>query len=156
MTQTTPANNPPPRMAKWILNLQVGLLRARIIPPLNKALMVLTTTGRKSGKQHSIPIGYIPDGDTILTFNIGGQSNWYKNVLANGNATLEISGEKIAARGEPLTAPHEIRRAIDVYRQKQSAGMFERFFGVSPTADPEEQMRIIAGRIRFVRFHPSR
>ena len=46
----------PPYQPKWILQFQVFLLRHRLMGPMNRQFMVITTTGRKSGRRHSVPI----------------------------------------------------------------------------------------------------
>lgn len=155
MTQTT-AQKPPPKFPSWMLDLQVFLLRRNIIKGMNNALMVITTTGRKSGKRFSRPIGYTRDGNDIITFSSvrgGRYSNWYENVLANKMATLEVQGQKIEVRGEPITDPEALRYALSVYKQA-SPNMFERFFGVSPDAPFEEQLVKVKNNVRFMRFTP--
>ena len=31
-------------------------------------LLLLTTTGARSGKRHTLPVGYMPDGDRLIIF----------------------------------------------------------------------------------------
>lgn len=141
-------------MMKWMLNLQVSILRLNLIKRFNKALMVITTTGRKSGKKFSRPIGYVRDGDDILTFSLirdGRRSNWYENVLVNKTATLEVQGKKLEMRGTPITDPAELPHVIEVYKA-QAAMIFERFFGISPDAPIETQLEVIPQNARFMRF----
>jgi len=142
----------PPKMPKWMLNAQVFLLRRKLMGPMNKQLMVITPIGRKSGKRYSVPIGFIHDGNTILTFNVGGTSNWYKNVLANPVATLEIEGKTIEARGEPIKDPQQIAKVYDTYRREQPS-IFKRFFGASPDTPTAELMKL-GERVVFMRFTP--
>ena len=79
--------------------------------------MIITTTGRKTGHKHSVPIGYIPDGDTYLVINLGGHSNWYLNALANPCVTLEVDGKTLEVRAEAVAAntPQEIRQVLGVF-----------------------------------------
>ncbi|MDX1992043.1 MAG: nitroreductase family deazaflavin-dependent oxidoreductase [bacterium] len=147
---------PPPSFPRWLLKVQVFLLRRGWIKGLNKNLMVITTTGRKSGKEYSVPIGYLRPGgefaNDVLAFNIGGGSNWYRNVSASGRASLEIMGQKIAARGEPVTDPAEQMKIIHAYKQNQPWAL-KRFFGASADAPGSELMKI-NDRIKFMRFRP--
>jgi deazaflavin-dependent oxidoreductase (nitroreductase family) len=57
-------------------------------------LLLLTTTGAKSGRLRTSPLGYLRDGDRILVFaSNGGQPEhpaWYRNLLANPVVTVEI------------------------------------------------------------------
>jgi deazaflavin-dependent oxidoreductase (nitroreductase family) len=139
-------------MPRWMLDAQVFLLRRQWMGPMNRQLMVITTTGRKSGKRHTIPIGFVPDGDTLLAFTIGGVSNWYRNVLVNPRATLEVQGRTFDALARDIIDPAELRQVIEVYRKAQP-GLFQRFFGAPPDA-PEAELAKIPERVKFIRFAP--
>jgi hypothetical protein len=43
------------------------LLRLPFRTPLNRRLILLTFTGRKTGRMYRQPVSYVPDGDTLLT-----------------------------------------------------------------------------------------
>ena len=89
----------PPYQPRWLLQAQVFLLR-HLRSAFNKQTVIVTTTGRKTGHKHAIPINYIPDGTAYLAVNIGGHSNWYLNALANPCVTLEVDGKTLEARGK--------------------------------------------------------
>ena len=65
-------------------------------------LLLLTTTGAKSGRQSTSPLMYNTDGDRLLVFGSKGGApthpDWYYNVLANPEVTVEIGTEKFKAR----------------------------------------------------------
>jgi len=65
-------------------------------------LLLMTTTGAKSGKQRVIPIVYTRDGDRlVIAASKGGaptNPDWFHNVSANPDVTVELPGEKFAAR----------------------------------------------------------
>jgi deazaflavin-dependent oxidoreductase (nitroreductase family) len=65
-------------------------------------LMLMTTTGAKSGKERIIPIVYTRDGDRlVIAASKGGaptNPDWYANVVANPEVTIELPGEKFPAR----------------------------------------------------------
>ncbi|MEW2357973.1 nitroreductase/quinone reductase family protein [Spirillospora sp. NPDC029432] len=58
------------------------------------ALVLLTTTGRRSGRRHTTPLTYLDGGDRLLVFasNAGSDRDpaWYANVLAHPRVTVEI------------------------------------------------------------------
>mgnify|MGYP002403159207 FL=1 len=51
-----------------------------------RPLLLLTTTGAKSGKQHMVPTMYLRDGDRLLVFASKGGApthpDWYRNLVA--------------------------------------------------------------------------
>ena len=61
-------------------------------------MLLLTTTGRRSGKQRTVPLLYVPDGEEMIVIgsNWGGERNqdWYWNVLANPAATAQAGRRK--------------------------------------------------------------
>jgi len=72
------------------------------IPLEGRPLILLTTTGAKSGKQHTTPVRIFCDGDKpfITAFNAGAPSNpqWYANLLAHPEVTVETPRETFKAK----------------------------------------------------------
>jgi deazaflavin-dependent oxidoreductase (nitroreductase family) len=137
---------------KEALAQQVHMLRNNLMGPAAEYVMVITVVGRKSGEAYTIPLGYLRDGDSILALNIGGVSNWYKNVQVNPDVTLEIKGETIKARCELVTDPAERAKVFEHYKSERVSN-FERLFGVPITASVDELITARDGCV-FVRFHP--
>lgn len=56
-------------------------------------LLLLTTTGAKSGQPHTSPVRYfVEDGKTVIVASAGGQPShpaWYHNLLANPQVVVE-------------------------------------------------------------------
>ena len=82
-------------------------------------LLLLTTTGAKTGNQHTSPVVYLRDGDRILVFGSKGGAPthpaWYHNLVANPTVTVEVPGERFEARAVVLEG-EERDRSFD--RQK--------------------------------------
>ncbi|MGW5455135.1 nitroreductase/quinone reductase family protein [Nocardia sp. NPDC003979] len=68
-------------------------------------LLLLTTTGAKSGKPHVVPLGALYRGDVLYvsSFIEDRYPAWYHNAKANPSVTIELGGEKFAARADVLT-----------------------------------------------------
>ncbi len=64
-------------------------------------LLLLTTTGAKSGERRITPMGYLPDGDRLLVFaSYGGaptHPDWYHNLVAHPEVTVEVGTETFDA-----------------------------------------------------------
>lgn len=88
-----------PFIAKRLFRLQVFLLRHNLAKRLGTIAMVLTTTGRTTGKKRSTPVGYLRDGDSVLAFTFP-HHHWYKNLRRRPEASLVIQGVRIPARAE--------------------------------------------------------
>lgn len=147
-------NSAPPKVtsrAKLALKAMTFLLRRGWMGPADDIIMVITTTGRKSGKQFSIPIGYMRDGEDILTLSSENPSNWFRNVLANnGKATLEIKKEKFAVRGELVTDEDERQRIFNIYKQNEK--YFKSNFHIELDS-PESELQAALAKRKFIFFH---
>ena len=66
-------------------------------------LLLLTTTGRKSGKQRTRPTGYFMDGDNYIvsalysSFRSGKTPAWLYNIRSTLEVTIQIRGERLSA-----------------------------------------------------------
>jgi deazaflavin-dependent oxidoreductase (nitroreductase family) len=79
-----------------------------VTAPVGKPLLLLTTTGAKSGKSHLNPVTFLRDGDqwVIIASKAGQPSNpdWYYNLLANPEVNIELgSGERIKVKATQVT-----------------------------------------------------
>jgi deazaflavin-dependent oxidoreductase (nitroreductase family) len=67
-----------------------------------KRLLIITTTGSKSGNEHMTPLGFSMDGDryVISAANGGAPKHpaWYHNLVANPIVTVEVGPETFQAR----------------------------------------------------------
>jgi deazaflavin-dependent oxidoreductase (nitroreductase family) len=56
----------------------------------------LTTTGRRTGRQHSVIVGYFEDGPNLVTLAMNGWGDgepaWWLNLRAHPHATVDLAG----------------------------------------------------------------
>ncbi|RTL69797.1 MAG: nitroreductase family deazaflavin-dependent oxidoreductase [Pseudonocardiaceae bacterium] len=78
-----------------------------------EALLLLTTTGRRSGRSHTSPMMFHRDGDRLLVIasNMGAarHPDWYANLAADPDVTVEIGDETYDARATTLTGDDRAR-----------------------------------------------
>lgn len=76
-------------------------------------VLLLNTTGRKSGAERTTPLLYLQDGEdiAIVASNGGARQHpaWYLNLRANPEATVEIGDRKLRVRAEQAS-PEERER----------------------------------------------
>ncbi len=72
-----------------------------------RPLLLLTTTGAKSGQHRTNPVVYMREGDRLYIFASKGGApthpHWYHNLLAQPNVTVELGDEKFNAIAKPAT-----------------------------------------------------
>jgi deazaflavin-dependent oxidoreductase (nitroreductase family) len=94
-------------------------------------LLLLTTTGAKSGREHTTPVAYTRDGDRIIVIaSYAGAPKhpaWYHNLVANPEATVELGTEALKVRAAPTEgderdrlyrAQAELLPSFNEYEQK--------------------------------------
>jgi len=139
------------RITRWMLDLQVLLLRRDWMGGMGDFVMLVTTTGRRSGRPICTPIGYVRDGDTFLAVTHGpSRSQWYQNLRAQPAAVLEIRGISLAAQAEFLDEESQRQAALAAF-QREIPHRFRMMFGVSADAPAAELSRAVDERL-FVRF----
>jgi deazaflavin-dependent oxidoreductase (nitroreductase family) len=87
---------------------------APTMPPMaGRPLMILTTTGAKSGEPREAVVTYTRDGDRyVIAASMGGAPTnpaWYHNLLANPEATAETGGASFRVRASEATGQERDR-----------------------------------------------
>jgi deazaflavin-dependent oxidoreductase (nitroreductase family) len=76
-------------------------------------LLLLTTTGAKSGQRRTTPLVYMPDGDRMIIFatKAGAPTNpdWYHNLVAHPQVTVEVGTETFEAVSVVITGEERNR-----------------------------------------------
>jgi deazaflavin-dependent oxidoreductase (nitroreductase family) len=79
-----------------------------------RTLMLLTTTGVKSGKERTAVLGFGKDGDRYVVIASGNGApshpGWYQNLLSRPIATVEVGPDKFKVRTR--TARPDEREAL--------------------------------------------
>ncbi|NDU72825.1 nitroreductase family deazaflavin-dependent oxidoreductase [Actinomadura sp. DSM 109109] len=70
--------------------------------------LLLTTTGRRTGKEHTTPLIYQKEGDAYLVVASKGGADepptWYLNLQENPEVKVQVKGDKFTARARTATA----------------------------------------------------
>jgi deazaflavin-dependent oxidoreductase (nitroreductase family) len=94
------------RGLRWTGKLNVPLYRlsgGRVGSKVGRApVLLLTTTGRKSGEQRTAPVVYLADGESAVVINTNAGNAkvpaWSLNLKADPEAEIEIGRKRIAVR----------------------------------------------------------
>jgi len=74
---------------------------------LGRKVLLLTTTGRKSGKQRTTPLVYMPHGNDVVVYpSNGGQESqpaWWLNLQTTPTATIQIGKTTRQIQARPAT-----------------------------------------------------
>jgi deazaflavin-dependent oxidoreductase (nitroreductase family) len=88
------------RVHKTLFRMTRGYLGSRLV---HNDMCLLTTTGRRSGKTHTVPLLYLDDGGRLVVIaSYGGRDHypdWYLNLCSDPDATVQ----------EPHSSPRPVR-----------------------------------------------
>ncbi|HEX3648654.1 MAG TPA: nitroreductase/quinone reductase family protein [Pseudonocardiaceae bacterium] len=83
-----------------------------------EALLLLTTTGARTGQPHTTPMMFHRDGDRIVVMasNAGAPTHpdWYRNLAADPDVVVEVGDERYEAVATVLTGDERDRVWSDV------------------------------------------
>src|SRR6266542_373350 len=95
-----------------ILNVPMRvLLRLPFQTPLSGRLMLVSFTGRKTGKAYLQPVSYVQQGDTLLT---PGGGKWKWNLQNGQPVRIRLRGRDVLAQPELIKDYDEIERLLGV------------------------------------------
>ena len=93
----------PPR---WFNGAISWILRSPLHALVSKDMMLITVSGRKTGKQYTIPVSYARDGDLVIC-SADRSRGWWKNVRSGDTVTLQLCGRKLAGRARVISEDKE-------------------------------------------------
>jgi deazaflavin-dependent oxidoreductase (nitroreductase family) len=105
--------------------------KGRVGGPFEGAsMLLLTTTGAKSGRAHITPLVYLPDGDRMVVFGSKGGAptnpDWYHNLVAHPDVTVETGTESFPARATIITGQERDRLYARQVERRPAFADYER------------------------------
>jgi len=95
MSQTTQTRTVPP----FVTQAMKFILCSPVHGMVSKTVLLITFTGRKSGKTYTTPVDYSQDGDQVTIFT---HADWWKNLRGGVPVTLRIRGRELQGLAEPI------------------------------------------------------
>jgi hypothetical protein len=87
-------------------------LRSPLRPLLSRQLALITVTGRRSGREHTLPVGYKRAGERVTIPVLWPERKlWWRNLRGGAPVRLSISGKELTGQG---TAHEDDRGTVSV------------------------------------------
>lgn len=149
---------PPAGIRRLVWRLPIHLYRMRLGWLLGGRLMLLTHTGRISGKQRQAVIEVVEhdsrDGSYVAASGFGLGADWYQNVLATPDVTIQIGRRTMPVTAAPLSADEGAEIMAGYARRHPiAAKQLCRIMGFSVDGSVGDY-RDVGRRTPFVRFVP--
>jgi len=134
MTQT-------PSVPPFVTQTMKLVLRSSAHGMVSKTVLLITFTGRKSGKTYTTPVDYSQDGDQVTIFT---HANWWKNLRNGAPVTLRLRGRELQGLAEPVAEDKQaVAAGLTAHLRKVPSDA--RYYGVtfddhrSPRAEEVEK-----------------
>ena len=93
----------PPLFNRIMIRLLCSPLHALWSPmhgSLSKSVMLITFTGRKSGRVYTTPVSYVRDGNKVTAFT---HSPWVCNLRDGAPVTLRLQGQDVRGTAQVIS-----------------------------------------------------
>lgn len=114
-------------MHAFLYRLTHGVVGRRLV---DNDILLLTTTGHRSGEEHTVPLLYLTDGDRyVVIASYGGRPHhpgWYKNLVAQPEVGVQVRSRRQSMVARTATSEERQRwwprvvAAYDGYAAYQS------------------------------------
>ena len=92
-------------------------------PIYGRLVLLLTTTGRKSGLPRVTPLQYEEmEGKIVIASARGTKSDWYRNILVDPNVTVRVKSREFNGLAKPVENPERVADYIK-YRLRKHPRM---------------------------------
>jgi len=88
-----------PTVPPYVTSTMKFILRSPMHGMVSNTMLLITFTGRKSGKTYTTPVDYSQDGDQVTIFT---HANWWKNLRGGAPVTLRMRGRDLQGVAEPV------------------------------------------------------
>jgi deazaflavin-dependent oxidoreductase (nitroreductase family) len=130
-----------PSVPPYVNQAMKFVLRSPVHGMVSKSVLLITFTGRKSGKTYTTPVSYSQDGEQVTIFT---HATWWKNLRNGAPVVLRIRGRELQGLAEPIAEDTQAVAAglIEHLRKVPSDA---RYYGVTfddhknPRADEVEK-----------------
>ena len=128
-------------------------------PLIGRIILLLTTTGRRSGKKRVTPLQYEMIGtDYYLGAARGTHADWVRNILADSQVDIRVGAKHFQGKAEVVTDPAKFADFLEVRLERHPLMvglMMERAHHL--TRHPSrEQLEELAKEETLVIVHPTK
>ena len=138
-------------LARVMNKIPAAVLRSPLHPLMSGKYLLLSFTGRKSGRRYTTPVAYLEENGVLLMTT---DSSWWKNLKGGAPVTLLVKGREYEGIGEAITDQAEVVKVLGRFLEAQPG--YGKFVGVKRKAggrtDPSEVEEAACGRV-VVRVH---
>lgn len=98
--------------------LVAALLRSPLHGLMSRDVLLITFTGRKSGRRYTTPVSYVRDGDSVRCFT-SRSTAWWRNLQGGAPVSLRIAGEECRGQATAVVdEPDRVGEALQAFLER--------------------------------------
>jgi hypothetical protein len=89
----------------------------------------ITVTGRRSGREFSMPIWFVREGKTVFLMPVRGSKNqWYRNVLKSRRIKISSGKVSLELSAKPIDDLKRVASVADKFRKKHGVADVKKYY----------------------------
>lgn len=147
-------------LKRWLFRAPIWLYRIGLGGLMTKRMVLLNHVGRKSGKLRQAVVEVVKYDKAIDTVYIasgwGAKSDWYRNLLANPEITIQVGWRRMAVTAVPLTPEQSGEAMVDYAHRYPTAAkvLSKRLLGYEVDGTDEDYYALGHDAVPFVALKP--
>ena len=101
----------------WFNPMMIWLLKSPFHGMVSKSMMLVTVTGRKSGKMISTPTNYLRDGNSLWVISWRDRK-WWRNLRGDAVVQVLLAGKKVDGCGQVIENEKDVAQSLFDYYKK--------------------------------------
>lgn len=124
------------------------LLRSPLHMLVSKSTLLITFTGRWSGKSYTTPVNYVPDGRILYIVSLRSRT-WWKNLRGGAPVSVRMQGRELGAVGEIVEDYESVAKQLLEYLQRvpHYANYFKVNLDIRGRPNPEDVAQAAKDRV---------
>lgn len=127
------------------------VLRSPFHRMLSETMLLITVTGRKTGRKYTTPVEYF-EQDGYLWVLTRRERTWWRNLKGGAEVSLCLKRKAVSAFGETIECASEVEAALKTYAQRMPASARALGLHTVAGAPNAEELRRVAQDRLFVRL----
>jgi deazaflavin-dependent oxidoreductase (nitroreductase family) len=138
----------PKGLFRFIVRYPVLYYRLGLHWLVSRQVLLLTTTGRRSGLKRLVPVDYEEeDGTYYVVPNQGTQSTWYRNLVAHPEVTIQVGRKRMEAIATPVTDLNLKAHVLRRFASARWSFRVKKYYGIPPGATDEQLLELAPHRV---------
>lgn len=118
----------------WFNPMMTWLLKSPFHTFISKNTMLISVTGRKSGKTISTPTNYLRDGNMLWVISWR-ERKWWKNLRGGAKVRILLAGKNVEGRGQVIEDEKAVSQSLLDYYQK--VPQYAKYVGIGLDAEKQ-------------------